>query len=434
MAKKKKRRLKTWVKLVLWSIMLAVGVWTLWWPANALYTYWEESTHKETEDKEKQKTVPTVNTDTVMASRLARFICSPTRLDTADIAVSVWDLSSDSPVLQWHDRELMVPASSLKLLTAISAMKRLGTRHQYTEKVMVTGEVKNGVLYGDAVFQADDNPMVETLNEYVNALRNAGIRKIDGRFILNLMRTDTLTAHHTASAWDIPYHRTPILLKGAPRIAQEMRQQLRQAGIEAPRPVVEQGLRIYPTARVLMCKNTDMKDVIAPMLIFSSNIKADALHYHVAHYKDRYGHSTGKREAVLDLFLRENLNYDTSDFTLNDGSGLSPENMVTADFLLTLLRYAWTEPDIKDVLINEALATPGHPTRRGSLTYRMNGPLFHNRIFCKTGTLTSIGASSLCGYAHGRNGRWYAFAIVNRNSPVGESRLYQDMLCKVLVK
>ena len=40
----------------------------------------------------------------------------------------------------------------------------------------------------------------------------------------------------------------------------------------------------------------------------------------------------------------------------------------------------------------------------------------------------------VCGYAHGRNGHWYAFSIINRDSPVEESRLYQDMLCKVLVK
>ena len=40
----------------------------------------------------------------------------------------------------------------------------------------------------------------------------------------------------------------------------------------------------------------------------------------------------------------------------------------------------------------------------------------------------------VCGYAHGRNGHWYAFAIINRDSPVEERRLYQAMLCKVLVK
>ena len=436
MAKKKKRKLKRWVKVVLWSMMLALGTWIICWPANVLLEYWEEASLKDTQRNtfQPENVLTTHEADSAMAKKVLRFIESPTRLDTANIAVSVWDLSSNSPVVQWHDQELMVPASSLKLLTAISALKRLGHDHRYTEKVLMTGTLKNGILHGDIIFQADDNPMVETLNEYTNAISRAGIRKIDGRLILNLMRTDTLKAHHTASLWDIPYNRTPILLKGAPRVAQEIRLLLKQAGVDAPRPIIEEGMKIYPTARVLKSKTTDMTDVIAPMLIFSSNIKADALHYHVDHYKDRYTTGIGKREPVLDAFLRENLRYDTTGFILNDGSGLSPENMVSADFLLSLLRYAWTEPEIKDILINEALATPGHPTRRGSLIYRMNDPIFVNRIFCKTGTLTSIGASSLCGYAHGRNGRWYAFAIVNRNSPVEESRLYQDMLCKVLVK
>lgn len=436
MAKKKKRKLKRWVKVVLWSMMLALGTWIIWWPANVLLEYWEEASLKDTQRNtfQPENVLTTHEADSAMAKKVLRFIESPTRLDTANIAVSVWDLSSNSPVVQWHDQELMVPASSLKLLTAISALKRLGHDHKYTEKVLMTGTLKNGILHGDIIFQADDNPMVETLNEYTNAISRAGIRKIDGRLILNLMRTDTLKAHHTASLWDIPYNRTPILLKGAPRVAQEIRLLLKQAGVDAPRPIIEEGMKIYPTARVLKSKTTDMTDVIAPMLIFSSNIKADALHYHVDHYKDRYTTGIGKREPVLDAFLRENLRYETTGFILNDGSGLSPENMVSANFLLSLLRYAWTEPEIKDILINEALATPGHPTRRGSLIYRMNDPIFVNRIFCKTGTLTSIGASSLCGYAHGRNGRWYAFAIVNRNSPVEESRLYQDMLCKVLVK
>lgn len=434
MAKKKKRRLKRWVRLTLWGIMLSLGTWILWWPANALYTYWEETPQKDKQANFIHRAETTHEADSAMIEKLKRFIASPTRLDTSDIAVSVWDLSSNSPVFQWHDHELMVPASSLKLLTAISALKRLGAKHKYHERVMITGTLSQGILKGDVILQADDNPMVETLDEYINALSRAGIRKIEGRFILNLMRTDTLKAHHTASAWDIPYHRTPILLKGAPRIAKEVRALLRQKGIDAPRPEVEKGLRVYPVTRTLISKSTRMTDVIAPMLIHSSNIKADALHYHIDNYNNKYTFSTGAREATMDAFLRENLRYDTNLFTLNDGSGLSPENMVSADFLLALLRYAWTEPEIKQVLIHEALATPGHPTRRGSLIYRMNGPLFHNRIFCKTGTLTSIGASSLCGYAHGRNGHWYAFAIINRDSPVAESRLYQDLLCKVLVK
>ena len=434
MAKKKKRRLKLWVRLTLWGIAFTLGTWILWWPADTLYGYWKRTSAGRAGTPEQTWLTSGTGCDSVMAGRLSRFLDTPSRLDRNDIAVCVWDLDTNTPVMLWQDKELMVPASCMKLLTAISAMKRLGTEHRFTERMMVTGRVKGGVLHGDAIFQADDNPMVESLDCYVGALARAGIRKVDGRFVINLMRTDTLQAHPTASRWDIPYNRTPILLKGAPRIVHDMKFLLARAGISAGEPVVEEGLRIYPGARVLKSTSTGIGDVIAPMLIHSSNIKADALAYHTRHYKERYAPGTGERESDLDVFIRENLGYDTSGFTLNDGSGLSPENMVTADFLTTLLRFAWTETEIKRMLIHKALATPGDPERRGSLACRMSGAMFRNRIFCKTGTLTSIGSSSLSGYAHGRNGHWYAFTIINRNSPVGESRLYQDMLCRELVR
>ena len=123
--KKKKRRLKLWVKVVLWCMALALGTWIIWWPANTLHKYWAEAYVEEPEEtvSKTSNTAPTHEADSVMTERLLRFIASPTRLDTTDIAVSMWDLSSNTPVLQWHDQELMVPASSLKLLTAISALK-----------------------------------------------------------------------------------------------------------------------------------------------------------------------------------------------------------------------------------------------------------------------------------------------------------------------
>ena len=236
--------------MVLWCMFLGIGTWILWWPASTLYEYWgKEQQVSETVDTQsvsESTSIAVVKEDTEMYDRLANFVASPTRLDTSHIAVAVWDLSSNTSALEWHNEELMVPASSLKMLTAISALKRLGPNHSYVEKVLVTGKQVGGTLHGDVILQADDNPLVESLDEYVNALRRAGISKIDGRLILNLMRTDTLRAHHTASYWDIPYNRTPILLKGAPRIVQEMRVALRGAGIEAPKAEIEQGLRVYP--------------------------------------------------------------------------------------------------------------------------------------------------------------------------------------------
>jgi D-alanyl-D-alanine carboxypeptidase/D-alanyl-D-alanine-endopeptidase (penicillin-binding protein 4) len=138
--------------------------------------------------------------------------------------------------------------------------------------------------------------------------------------------------------------------------------------------------------------------------------------------------------SPLNYIQSENIYDRLANFVLNDGSGLSPENRLTADFLVQLMVYAYRQPGIKDVLIDEALATPAHPVRHGSLLGRMSAPCFRDRIFCKTGTLVSYASSSLTGYAHHQNGRWFAFSIINNNSPVYDAREFQDAVCRVLVE
>ena len=80
------------------------------------------------------------------------------------------------------------------------------------------------------------------------------------------------------------------------------------------------------------------------------------------------------------------------------------------------------------------MATPGEPSRRGSLLSRLAHTDYRDRIFVKTGTMTTIGGSSLAGYIHGHDGHWYAFSIINTDSPVAESRIFQDRLCKTMMK
>jgi len=64
----------------------------------------------------------------------------------------------------------------------------------------------------------------------------------------------------------------------------------------------------------------------------------------------------------------------------------------------------------------------------------MTTPMFLNRVFVKTGTLTNHALSSLAGYVRNTDDRWFSFAIINEDSPVGESRIFQDNLCRELVR
>ena len=46
--------------------------------------------------------------------------------ETSQVAVMVWDLEADSCIYRYRERQLMRPASTMKLLTAITALDSLG--------------------------------------------------------------------------------------------------------------------------------------------------------------------------------------------------------------------------------------------------------------------------------------------------------------------
>ena len=362
------------------------------------------------------------------------------RLDTTTIALEVFDVGSGTTVFSRRAERLVAPASCMKLLTATTALSLLGTDHPYVTQVIGRGEQVGATFQGDIVLQLDDDPVLESLEPMVVAIRQHGIHRIEGNVVLDLMRSDTLKAHHTAATWDIPYNRLPVLLKGRERIESDLRYLFQMQGITLSHSHFANPERRTsderPTIRIYR-HETPLTDVIAPMLIHSSNIKADALYGHIESVTNRQFalNLSGSQflQAQAELIVRQ-LGGSDDGFVVNDGSGLSPDNRLSVHFLVQLLRYAWQHEDMRRVFIDEALATPGHPVRRGSLLARMSDPVFRNKVFVKTGTLTTRALSSLAGYAQASDGRWLIFAVVNEDSPVMESRIFQDCLCRELVR
>ena len=353
-------------------------------------------------------------------------------LDTANISVEVYDLTCATILFSRNADRLAPPASCMKLLTAITAMQFLGTDHQFTSQVLATGQREGGTLHGSLLFVLEDDPMLESLSPLADAVRRAGITSIDSALVLSLMRNDTLKAHPTAATWDIPYNKLPILLKGRERIIRELHPLLSFLSASEFTDMPHDETRLTPDADTIYSHQTSLTDVLIPMLTNSSNIKADALFSHIAQVCNRFPCVSLTPEEYLRCMVAM-VDGHRPDFVLNDGSGLSPENRLTAHFLVQLLRYAWEREDMRHILIDQALATPGHPTRHGSLLGRMTAPLYRDRVFVKTGTLTSRGLSSLAGYIHSNDDHWFIFSIINENSPVAESRMFQDRLCNALL-
>lgn len=384
-----------------------------------------------------------------MAQRIDSLLKLPHRLDTANIAVSVYDLTIQKYIYSLHDEQLLAPASCMKIPTAVAALKTLGMDHRYRTSLQVRGKMKGDTLVGNLLLVGDDDPLLENFNGLTSRLHRSGIRAIRGNIYYRLTREDTLRPHPSAKTWDIFYSRTPLMLKGKRYIQRDFMASLRGNGVAF---VKDNAVKPDGQYRIVARESHLMRDVITPMLIHSSNIKAESVFYHLDYSQglipDHRKHWVSPH--AVENFLRKTFCSDTiksiggslvtesthtmQGFVINDGSGLSPDNRLSASFLVDLLRYAYADKQLRDYFINEALASPGIDGRAGSLLRRMAQPQYRNRLYCKTGTIVTIGSSSLSGYLQGGDGHWYVFSIINSNSPVYESRQFQDRFCKMMMK
>jgi D-alanyl-D-alanine carboxypeptidase/D-alanyl-D-alanine-endopeptidase (penicillin-binding protein 4) len=114
---------------------------------------------------------------------------------------------------------------------------------------------------------------------------------------------------------------------------------------------------------------------------------------------------------VVRAFLRE-AGVDASSLSLSDGSGLSRDDMVTAEATLQLLTYMRRHRYGK--VFREALPIAGVD---GTIRNRMKGTPAQNNLRAKTGELRS--ASSLSGFVTTAAGEELVFSIMVNNFPDG---------------
>jgi D-alanyl-D-alanine carboxypeptidase/D-alanyl-D-alanine-endopeptidase (penicillin-binding protein 4) len=111
------------------------------------------------------------------------------------IGVSVFDLSTDSSIIEKNDGLLFMPASNLKLFTSAAALELLGPNFRFQTGFCRRGVIdKKGTLKGDLVIRGGGDPLVsgrfrssitEILDYWVDSLRTWGIKKIEGRIVVD---------------------------------------------------------------------------------------------------------------------------------------------------------------------------------------------------------------------------------------------------------
>ncbi|MBO4499500.1 MAG: D-alanyl-D-alanine carboxypeptidase/D-alanyl-D-alanine-endopeptidase [Bacteroidaceae bacterium] len=112
-----------------------------------------------------------------------------------DISIQVWDLDGDSAIYGYRENVLNRPASTMKILTAYTALKTLGSGYTFQTNLMTDGVIENdstlnGNLY--LVGGLDPQLMENDLKKMVLDLKSKGIRTINGKVIADVSMMDSI--------------------------------------------------------------------------------------------------------------------------------------------------------------------------------------------------------------------------------------------------
>lgn len=110
---------------------------------------------------------------------------------------------------------------------------------------------------------------------------------------------------------------------------------------------------------------------------------------------------------IRDLWKKEGM--DLTGFVMEDGSGLSPRNAITARQLALMMKAARGH-ETGEVFL-QSLPTVG---RTGTVKYLGRGSAIQGKVRAKSGSLTRV--QTYAGYLAGKSGKKYAFAILTNNA------------------
>ena len=317
------------------------------------------------------------------------------------------------------------PASTLKLATALVALKTLGPDHRFATAVWTDGQLDKttGSLNGNLYISGRDPSFhYEHAVLLARELNTLGIKQVTGDlfvapgFTMNFSWSATRSGERlydtldstlrpavAIQAWN--YERTLLndraSLEKVPSVAV-----LGGVGV-AP---------VAPAAKLLLTqKSSKLVDILKVLLCYSNNFMAD-----------RIGESLGGPESVRQHLITT-LRLGPEDLRIATLSGLGV-NRISPRVMMKVYRALLAELQRHRLTPSSIMPVAGIDP--GTLEDRFTGLPWRGSVIAKTGTLlrTDGGASSLVGQMRTASGETLLFVIMNQRGSVSRFRENQDYL------
>lgn len=327
----------------------------------------------------------------------------------------------DGSVLEQRPDDPLVPASTIKLLTATAVLLELGADGRLATRLVAAAPVVDGVVTGDLVLVGGGDPLLATA-DYVARFRNqpqtftdldalaasvatAGVRRIEGSVVGDETRYDQ---ERYVAGWPVRYINQNVTgplsalalndgfetypspgATSVPLVPAD--QPAVNAAAVLTRLLVARGIEVVgePTSgaappdavELAVIESPPMADVVAQLLTESDNNTGELLLKELG-ARAGAGTTAAGRERVRALFDQHAI--DPGAAVVDDGSGLSLDNRASCGLLVELLERPVTGP-----VLDDGLAVAGET---GTLSRRFSGTDLEGRLRGKTGSLNTVTA------------------------------------------
>ncbi len=350
-------------------------------------------------------------------------------LERSQLGLLVYDLTADSIFYAHQHQQTMRPASTMKLVTAITALEFLGGDYQLKTTLSYTGEIVNRTLTGSLFCVGGMDPMFDGQNmrEFANSVKALGIDTLRGSIVTDRSMKE---GEEWGEGWcwdDENPKLSPLLIDRKDNFADRLISELLEVGVVIDSLTLFDDNKTLDAIPLCTCTHT-MDELLLRMMKDSDNLYAECLYYQMgATLYHRPAQAIQSRSLEGQLIRQLGLNSDN--YRLADGSGLSLYNYISTELLVTLLRHAWATPGVYVHLLPSLPIAGGD----GTLKRRMLRTPAQYNVRAKTGTLTGI--ISLAGYLTAGNGHQFCFAMINQSVlNKKEARAFQDRLCTILCR
>lgn len=352
-------------------------------------------------------------------------------------------------VILEHGTTVVVPASTVKLLTAVAALEILDPDGRLRTTLNANRTPNNGVIEGDAYLIGGGDPLLTTPGYEVSfmnrdQLKNdfavladrvaaSGVREINGSIIGDDSRYDQ---ERWVSTWPVRYQNqgfvgplSALMVNDgqtgysadpdspatnrqpgdSPALAAEtLRSLLVERGISVTGTAAA-GTAPPDTAELAALDSPTIRELVGQMLVESDDTTAELLTKEIGLQVSGTGSTAAGTQAIVDRLAANGL--PVHDLQLRDGSGLDEGNRLSCALLAAVLDRAGPDSELAALLPIAG--------QNGTLRPRMRRTPAEGLVAAKSGTLDHVNA--LAGFAKTSNGAslTFAYGVVGENQPRG---------------